>query len=1146
MKILNLHFKNINSLAGENWVDFEQAPFNETGVFAITGPNGSGKSSILDAITLGLYGETFRFDRPARHVMTQHTVECFANVEFAVAGQRYRASWRAQRENDDPQAGVLPPQSQLVRLGEVVEVLADTITQVTARLVEITGMNFRNFTRSILLAQGDFAAFLNALDSERMDILEKIVSADIYADHKAHITQTAEVAQSQLNAIKQELAAIPLLEAPAFEACEHDLIDYKDQFDELLEQQTTLTSQQQAVQNAAVLQGQISEQEQGLQQASINLQATQASLEKIILAADVLRFKEDVEAIKQKRHVLKQHKATQQDYADELKMLQNQLAQTDLAQEPALDGKSVARQIQSIEEIKSQIAQLNFERQSEANLINSLIGQSQEKKAVLETVQQWLDQHTAEQGLLNDFPDTGRLKKLRTELIELNQKQKTYNKWNKTTGATLKNNKATIQQEHKAIVELKQKLSEEEQQLVSMAEGNDLAGIEQLRLEQQDRVKAFQEMLLLGQQHQKLVGGGGLFSFFSPKKPVDDEAELALKLEQVEVEIGREDNIRRVLEDAVQRETLLKKLEPERQHLVNGKACPLCGSFQHPYAKRAPMVGNSHQALLDQRVKLQVLAGNASRLRQQLLVAQKAAEKNRETDNKLLQIKAQWLTLCNRLNTVSPELNIANLGLMQHLLKSESIELQEIARLAKMYQGSLSNIENYKTAISKSEATIQQLQAAVAQIEANNQQPDTQTDFQAAILATQQEEKVLSTKLQGQLAALNEKMPAKGKEDALYDRLNVRRQECHSYVFRQKSLTQELAGLAEKQSHCKSMFEQCNLQIEVLGKQLHQEEGVGLHLAVVDKQRLLADNGQTITQLETELKALQQQLQEKMHDSLFKNEHELGEMLALMETQPELERYQAELEQECEARQVLLEQGRELQTAELAHVPADASLEQIQKQLALVAERLDIVSLELQRLDKVIKDQTRMQQHYDALLIKYQDQGQIALQAAAEVAQLAIEDGRVFRRQVQAKMIERLLLQTNKVLEKINGRYYLRHKPSDQGLALEIEDTYQANARRLPKTLSGGETFVVSLALALGISELASQGKSVDSLFLDEGFGNLDAESLYTVISTLESLHTHGKTVGVISHVESVQKRFKAQLQIIKRADGMGELKKAS
>jgi DNA repair protein SbcC/Rad50 len=222
------------------------------------------------------------------------------------------------------------------------------------------------------------------------------------------------------------------------------------------------------------------------------------------------------------------------------------------------------------------------------------------------------------------------------------------------------------------------------------------------------------------------------------------------------------------------------------------------------------------------------------------------------------------------------------------------------------------------------------------------------------------------------------------------------------------------------------------------------------------------------------------------------------------------------------------------------------TLEELKIKLRSVSEKLQIAALEAHRAESLLHEQNNFEQKYAAITQQIQNQEDVVKRQLAEMAQIEVENGMIFRRRVQKQMIDGLLSQTNTVLEKISGRYYLRQKLSDQGLALEVEDTYQNNIRRLPKTLSGGESFIVSLALALGLSELANNGKAVDSLFIDEGFGNLDAETLYTVISTLESLQAHGKTVGVISHVEGVQKRFKAQLEIVKKPNGLGMLKKVS
>lgn len=183
-----------------------------------------------------------------------------------------------------------------------------------------------------------------------------------------------------------------------------------------------------------------------------------------------------------------------------------------------------------------------------------------------------------------------------------------------------------------------------------------------------------------------------------------------------------------------------------------------------------------------------------------------------------------------------------------------------------------------------------------------------------------------------------------------------------------------------------------------------------------------------------------------------------------------------------------------------------------------------------------------MQQNNVRLLQEIEQQQGVVQQAMLEQQQIAAEPESVFRRRVQTEVADKLLNATNQFLDKISGRYQVKSVASDMGLAIEIVDMKLMHSRRSVKSLSGGEAFVVSLAMALGLSEIANNGKAVDSLFIDEGFGNLDAETLYTVITTLEGLKTHGKTVGIISHVEGVKQRIKAQIELVKQPNGVSRI----
>ena len=146
-------------------------------------------------------------------------------------------------------------------------------------------------------------------------------------------------------------------------------------------------------------------------------------------------------------------------------------------------------------------------------------------------------------------------------------------------------------------------------------------------------------------------------------------------------------------------------------------------------------------------------------------------------------------------------------------------------------------------------------------------------------------------------------------------------------------------------------------------------------------------------------------------------------------------------------------------------------------------------------------------------------------------------DGKKYRNFVQGLTFEMMIGHDNRQLKKMTDRYLLIRDDA-QPLELNVIDNYQAGEIRSTKNLSGGESFIVSLALALGLSQMASKNVRVDSLFLDEGFGSLDEDALDTALETLASLQHDGKLIGVISHVAAIKERISTQIQVVPDTGG--------
>ena len=1144
MRILNIFFKNINSLEGEGRVYFDQGPIADSGVFAITGPNGSGKSSILDVITLGLYGETFRFNKPASHVMTKQTRECFAQVEFALGNDKFRSSWAVKYNDSLPEVTPLLAKMTLSRINEQEETLAETPYHVRNLITELTGMDFHKFSKSIMLPQGDFAAFLLALDSERMDILEKISGTNLYNDYRQKTEQQLTQAQTRLNQLQQDITTLPLLNEEALEAANYDLQDFKQQVSEFKQQQRQTQQQLVTLQNIDNLEQKQQKLQRVHQDLSTKIQHYQQDLQRIADNQEALQFRPDVNLLDAKQAQLEQDKATLENYRKELTLLQQQLGSEASQAALPLPEKSLTEQKQVIDAIKLSVSEIKLELPRQRELAQSIQQQINQNQSALGQVDNWLQEHTTDARLVDDFPDVVRLRKLRNERIELSRKQKSQANWTKSSQSALKKNRSSLLSTQEDLTDLKQKIEADEKTLVDIAQGKSFDELKELQQDQQTRVADLQELIALATVTAKLTNKG-FFSWLGINKKSNlppNEAKLQTDLDDLHQEMSREQNIIKVLERALRNEALIKKMSADRAKLLDGQPCYLCGSTIHPFVLKPPVFTDAKKALVDQRGKIQALKSRIDSANTQLKTAQTHGSKMSARQQRLQQMYAEWTVLANRLNIMRDGMDIDNLTLQNQRLSEESKELDKINNLVKQHAQLQRNIAKMKIDIENQQSALEKLNKTAQDLEsAWNDRPADFDDIEQRYTTCITDETALIAKLENQLATLGEKLPGKGKENLLFDRLNSRRQDYQVYTLRQQGLQKDINQLSTQLQSCENRIASYQQQLASSSEALTHQESLSLHIAIIEKQKLIVDQEQQIRFTQIEYKTILQTLTDKITDSAYESVDMLRDLIHLIARESQI---QQQLDIDTAGLERTEQQLQSILTTltEENALAGNLSLEVLQPVLDEIAEKIDIGEQEILSLENKLAKQQQYQDKSKTLQAQLDEQQRLLAEAEEEL-QLINDDPAGFKRQIQQVMIDKLLSQTNQILEKLSGRYYVRSGASDLGLALEIEDTKQQNVRRLPQTLSGGESFVVSLALALGLSEVANNGKAIDSLFLDEGFGNLDADSLYLAMSTLESLKTHGKTVGVISHVEGVKKRIKTQIELVKKPNGLSELK---
>ncbi len=229
MKILSITLRNLASIEGTNHIDFTSGPLSKTGIYAISGSTGAGKSTILDAVCLALYDCTPRFSVPGenlylqdvgdnqihqndvRNILRRGSGEGFAEVSFVgIDGHQYKSRWSVSRAKNDPTGPLMPQTVQVTNL-HTGEEYVGTKDELLGRLVRITGLSYEQFTRTVLLAQNDFATFLKSTEGQKAELLEKLTGTEIYSQISRAIYIKNRSVHSEIIFLKQSIKQLEII-----------------------------------------------------------------------------------------------------------------------------------------------------------------------------------------------------------------------------------------------------------------------------------------------------------------------------------------------------------------------------------------------------------------------------------------------------------------------------------------------------------------------------------------------------------------------------------------------------------------------------------------------------------------------------------------------------------------------------------------------------------------------------------------------------------------------------------------------------------------------------------------------------------------------------------------------------------------------
>ncbi|MCG9768984.1 exonuclease SbcD [Pseudoalteromonas piscicida] len=1142
-------------------------------------------------------GDNIKLNDP-RNLLRRGCVAASASVVFiAQDSKRYQAIWSVERARKSPKGNLKTATIELFSLPDMT-LVCEKKKETEQRIEQLVGLNFEQFTRAVLLAQHEFSAFLKAGGDERAQLLECLTGTEKFSNIGKAVFEAHKQKKTELQSQQDRLGQIVLLSPEQHAELEAQKLGLLDTRNRQQETSTKLQAQLQWLADVELRKQKIAEVEHTLKtlEQQIEEGKPQQEYAQQVLKANEMRDNREQHELADKRVTqLSQERLAlrQQDFASAiatLKTKQQQLEQQLITQqanfvklEPSfntirlLDEKLSLHKAQERETKPYLDKHANLIAQHEAAIqkyqvqqgeIATELQQLEHEQANLHSVSNIAGQWSVVQP---QFDDLQKYQQQRndheTQLQKLPNEQQ-------ALGTQLSKHEAEVQHLQKvydteacALSALKEALAPLTQQDLNLALQNWSLCVQAYRSIEEGDALLHQ---LRAQQTQHHIGLERLEILIRDTKQQDELSKQRLALTR--------DNLEQVQLRASER------ISDLRSQLRAGQECMVCGSKEHPYGVEH-IDAHWEQLLSDFRSQYQA----AEQAREQVLQRYNQQVGEKERENALWQSVTQEIAHCTkqmnenraRLDELSDEYKVGN---------AEQAELQLVS-----IQSRLNELSKLRNNIDRQWQSVQQAQQHLEQAKHKGQtfqQQHHDLGNHIAFLRTEYEQlsqtaDALRNRLEALISDKSWWQDFDSSPQAAISQLKTGVQTWLKTTERTDALTANKVQL-EHQLHLVSQQKQDEAQrLEELEHTLLQHQQ--------NIERLNRERAEYLPQQHTrlddwiaELKQQEQQSREQITQTQLalsqteaqreKTQHSLTQLeKQIAEQTSRLQQLNARFEQWLLDQQGQLDKVKVLALLEVSLDEARANLEkcaQVQQtfqntKLQLSHQREELSQLENKYPDGVDSEhvklshaettqaleqtQNQLLQVQSALEVDAQNKQQFSLQAAnlAQLQQdyeqwhlldklLGDATGKKLRNWAQTQTLKILLQYANQQLHTLSRRYLLTN--IEQSLEIAVIDKDMADEQRSVNTLSGGESFLVSLSLALGLAALSSNKVQIHSLFIDEGFGTLDPETLGVAIDALDALQSQGRKVGVISHVAQMSERIATRIHVNKQPGGYSSL----